>query len=104
MATTAPARREAAPAEAAGTPPVKIFAVLGVLLSAFMVYVWGKWILGPKFHRVDPGPTAAPDWMLLALRSFEVGGVLLAGFVIWRCVVRPWRRNGRPSTDGLLVI
>lgn len=105
MAVTTPdAARASAPARANETPLVKVFAVLGALLVAFMAYVWGKWILGPNFHRIHPGPTDTPDWMIVALRSFEIGGVLLASLVIWRCVVRPWRRDGRPSTDGLLVI
>jgi hypothetical protein len=93
-----------APAVAHRTPPVKIYAALGAVLVLFMAYVWGKWILGPNFERVDPGPTEAPGWMMFALRAFEVGGILLAGFVIWRFVVQPWRRDGRPGTDGLLVI
>ena len=90
--------------EAESTPPIKIMAFFGVLLSLFMAYVWGKWITGPNFKRVEPGPTQAPDWMIFALQAFEIGGVLLAGMVIWRCLIRPWRRDGRPSTDGLLVI
>jgi hypothetical protein len=93
-----------APRDAENTPPIKIMAFFGILLFLFMAYVWGKWITGPNFKRVDPGPTEAPDWMMLALHAFEIGGVLLAGIVIWRCVVRPWRHDGRPSTDGLLVI
>ena len=42
--------------------------------------------------------------MMFSLRAFEAGGILLAGFVIYRFVIRPWRRDGQPSTDGLLVI
>jgi hypothetical protein len=86
------------------TPPIKIYAALGGLLVAFMVYVFARWILGPYFKRVPAGPTKAPGWMLFGLHAFEIGGLFLAGFVIWRLVVRPWRRDGRPSTDGLLVI
>jgi hypothetical protein len=79
-------------------------AFFGLLTVPFIGYVWGKWILGPNFHTIHPGPTPAPGWMIFALRAFEVGGIVLAAFVIWRFVVRPWRRDGRPSTDGLLII
>jgi hypothetical protein len=31
-------------------------------------------------------------------------GIPLTGYVIWRWTIRPWRRDGRPTTDGLMVI
>jgi hypothetical protein len=98
-----PARAEA-PSETVATPPIKIFAALGVALCAFIIYVFARWIAGPYFKRVPAGPTHAPGWMLLALHVFEFGGLPIAGFVIYRCVIRPWRRDGRPSVDGLLVL
>jgi hypothetical protein len=88
----------------ARTPLIKMAAFGGLLTVLFMAYVWGRWITGPNFTPVPPGPTPAPGWMLFALRAFEVGGIALAAFVLWRWVVRPWRRDGRPSTDGLLII
>jgi hypothetical protein len=113
MATTAqpaaaqaptPTGRAAAPEGVASTPPIKLFAFAGGLLIAFIVYVFARWIAGPYFKRVPAGPTHAPGWMLFALHAFEYGGLPLAAFVIYRCLVRPWRRDGRPSTDGLLVL
>src|SRR5258708_1460987 len=77
------------------TPPIKMMAFGGLLVVLFISYVWGRWITGPNFTPVPPGPTPAPGWMIFALRSFEVGGILLALFVLWRFVVRPWRRDGR---------
>lgn len=92
------------PQGASPTPLIKYMAFGGLLVVLLMTYVWGKWITGPNFKRVEPGPTPAPHWMIFALRSFEIGGLILAAWVIWRFVVRPWRREGRPTTDGLLII
>ena len=78
------------PVDSARTPPIKYSAIGGLLVVLLMVYVWGKWITGPNFKRVPAGPTPAPDWMIDALRAFEIGGLVLAAFVIWRFVVRPW--------------
>lgn len=96
--------RPAVPSEVASTPPIKLFAIAGGLLLAFIIYVFARWIAGPYFKRVPAGPTRAPGWMLFALHAFEFGGLALAAFVVYRCVIAPWRRDGRPSTDGLLVI
>jgi Spirocyclase AveC-like len=100
-AATSTGRR---PVDSGTTAPITFMAYGGLLVVLLMVYVWGKWITGPNFKRVPPGPTPAPDWMIVTLRAFEIGGIILAAFVIWRFVVRPWRRDGRPSTDGLLII
>lgn len=102
--STSGAERAQAPARATTSPPVQLYAICGALLLLFIAFVWVKWVTGPNFERIEPGPSTAPDWMIVALRSFEIGGVLLASFVIWKCVIQPWRRDGRPSTDGLLVI
>ena len=92
------------PAETERTPPIKLMAFGGLLVVLLMAYVWGRWITGPNFHRIDPGPTPTPEWMIFALRAFEYGGIVLASWVIWNWVIKPWRRDGRPSTDGLLII
>jgi hypothetical protein len=96
--------RATAPVETASTPPIRLFAVLGGVLMVFIVWVMARWITGPYFKTVPAGPDKAPGWMMFALHAFEFGGLPLAAFVIYRCVIRPWRRDGRPSTDGLLVI
>ena len=99
-----PIPRNSLPVDSASTPTIKFTAFGGLLVALLMAYVWGKWIAGPNFKPVPPGPTPAPDWMIFALRTFEIGGIVLAAFVIWRFVVRPWRRSGQPTIDGLLII
>ncbi|WP_205698829.1 spirocyclase AveC family protein [Conexibacter sp. SYSU D00693] len=88
----------------ARTPPIKVLALLGALLVAFMAYVWVSWIAGPYFERVPAGPSDAPGWMTTTFAAWQAGGLVAVVACYWFFVVRPWRRDGRPTTDGLLVI
>jgi hypothetical protein len=84
--------------------PVKWWAGFGALALAFILFVWGKWITGPYFKAVPSGPSDPPSWMSTTLDIWQVAGVLVAlGFLYW-FLVRPWIRDGSPSTDGLLCV
>lgn len=86
------------------TPPVKVFALLGGLLLAFVAYVWISWVTGPNFERVPTGPSDAPGWMKTVLTVWQPAGLVAAAAILWFVTIRPWRREGRPTTDGLLVL
>jgi len=88
----------------AGTPPIKVMAFFGALTLGFIAYVWIRWITGPYFKRVEPGPTHAPGWMTTTFVVWQAAGIVAAAACVWFFLVRPWRRDGRISTDGLLVI
>ena len=47
-----------APSEATKTQPVTYWAVLGGVTLAFILFIWGKWILGPNFKAVPSGRTS----------------------------------------------
>src|SRR3974390_3329752 len=86
------------------TVPVKWWAALGATVLAFQAFVLVRWLTGPYFKHVAPGPTPLPGWMKVALSFCQV--VLpIAGicFLYW-CVVRPWRRERRIGLDGLMAI
>jgi hypothetical protein len=86
------------------TPPVNFFAVGGALMLLFVGYVWIKWVSGPDFKSVPTGPDSEPGWMKTVGDIWQPAGLLAALGVIYGVVIRPWRRDGRPSTDGVLVI
>jgi hypothetical protein len=84
--------------------PVKWWAVLGAAVLAFQAFVLVRWLTGPYFKHVTPGPTPLPGWMKVALTLCQI--VLpFAGiaFLYW-FVVRPWRRERRIGLDGLMAI
>jgi hypothetical protein len=109
MSTLAPRRTTASvrPATDAlprrSTPPIKLWATAGTLILAFEVYILVRWITGPYATRVAPGPTPEPGWMRIGEAAWQLAGVLATVAIVWWFIVRPWRRERRLTTDGLLV-
>jgi Spirocyclase AveC-like len=93
-----------AEAEARPQPAVKVWAVVGGLSLAFEAYVIVAWVASGHFKATPTGSTPQTGLERFFDVFWQAGGLLaLAGFVAW-FVVRPWRREGRLSTDGLLVL
>ncbi len=84
-------------------PALKAWAFIGAVVVAFEIYVWANWVTGPYFKTVPSGPTVPPGWMRAACLIFEVVGPLAIVALFWFVLVRPWRRNGRVTFDGLLI-
>ena len=79
-------------------------AVIGAIILAFEIFVVAKWVTGPNFTPVHTGVTPLPGWMTASLITMEISFTLLWFWCIWQFVVKPWRRDGRPSTDGLMCL
>jgi len=98
------ATRHAAEQVDNSTPPIKIWAGLGAVIIAFLAYVIIAWVTGPYFERVPQGPSDTPTWMHVELIAWQVVSIPAALFLIWRFVVKPWRRDKTVGIDGLLVL
>jgi hypothetical protein len=98
------------PAEAAdvrtasAVKPVQLWAWAGGLILAVQLFVWAKWITGPYFVRVPPGPSDPPTLMKTVLIIWT--GVIMIGLPIslWHFIWKPWRRERRITTDGMLLV
>ena len=99
--TTEPAAQSAVRPE---TPAIKVWASIGALILGFEAYVLIRWVTGPYFKRVPAGPTPVPEAMKIAMIALAAVGIPLAGGFVWNWLVRPWRRNGRVTPEGLLVL
>jgi Spirocyclase AveC-like len=90
------------PVAASPTLPVQVWGTVGGLVLVFIVVIWSKWITGPSFRSVSGGPSRQPAWMHdLQLVWQPLFAAVAIAFLYW-FLVRPWRRDGRASTDGLL--
>ena len=93
------------PAErAARVRPVLIWATAGALLIVFEVLVLARWVFGANFTTTKPGPdriSAGTHALYVGIQVAVLLGMLAVMYVF---VVRPWRRYGRLSTDGMLAL
>src|SRR6516165_3581369 len=93
-----------APVDANPVVPIKAWAVFGGVCVVVIVFIWGKWLLGPYTQTVPSGPSDPPTWM----KSVLIGGQIVVfsaalGAVYW-LLIRPWRRERRLTTDGILCV
>ena len=84
--------------------PVNYWAFAGALISAFMAYVMIRWVTGPYFKEVDPGPTPVPDWMKVSPIAWQVIMPTIWLFLVYRFIVKPWRAERKIGVDGLFII
>jgi hypothetical protein len=84
--------------------PVLAWAGVGAGLLAFELYVLARWLTGPNLVPTDPGPdriSAGTQTFFLVLQVAVPAAALIA---MWFWVIRPWRREGRLTVDGMLVL
>lgn len=84
--------------------PVQVWAAVGALFLALETYVFAAWIVSGEATPTPTGPTPVPTSMQVAVRSFEVLSLVFFAAFVYVFVVRPWRREGRITLDGLFVI
>jgi hypothetical protein len=85
-------------------PPVVCWASVGVLSFAVFTLVWIAWFASGDASPTPRGATAVPLWMSVAIRVQEVTTVLALLAYLRTFVIRPWRRLGSPTSDGLIVL
>lgn len=83
--------------------PVKLWAIFGVFFLSIEVIAIGGWLLsGPE--RTPSGPDPLPGYMSFFVHFFEIGSVVGGAVFAYYFLIRPWRREGRITLDGLLCI
>ena len=85
---------------------VSAWAAFGLVWILVAVQALVRWTLSDQQFQPAPvlGPDVFPPWREVSLRALEVLSLLvLAGFV-WFCIVKPWRRTGHLSLEGMFVI
>lgn len=90
--------------DAKGGTATKIWILMGAAWFALFVYCMASWVLGPDFVANTTGRDQAPPDYVRFIRVMEAIGVTLAALVFYLSVIRPWRRTGRLSFDGLFFL
>ena len=88
----------------AGEAPVRFFAWLGAAWVLLIGYVVFNWVTADYFGPTPTGPDEPPFYVIACIRFWETWMATLALWLIWECIVKPWRRDGEPSSDGLLAV
>lgn len=84
--------------------PIRYWAVIGGGVVLISLYVFTRWVAGPYFHRIHPGPTKVPTYMLIAVRTQETLGCILLGTLLYLFVVRPLIRERTIHVQGMLLL
>lgn len=86
------------------TPAIKIWACIGAALVIGEFYLLFQWVTGPHFAPVPSGPDIPPLWMRIVFRTTEVVSTAGLFIGIYWLLIKPWLRERRVTTDGLLFI
>src|SRR3954452_2742683 len=105
MATLLVDRRTAVPdLEPARIKPVKWWAAGGVIVLGLIAISVSRWILGGHAHQTTIGRSSVPTFMVVSVRIHEVVFSAIAVAAFYWTIVRPWRRERRLTTDGILLL
>ena len=84
--------------------PITLWASIGTVLLGINGYAMLRWITGPNFKPAPLGDAVIPAGELTALYVFQGLSIIAALLFFWFSLIKPWRRNGSVSWDGLMVI
>ena len=84
--------------------PVLLWAVIGAAFITFEVVVLARWVFGPNFKSTPAGPDAVSSGQQALYIAIQIAVPIAAVACLYFWVVRPWRREGRLTTDGMLAI
>lgn len=85
------------------TRPVLAWAAIGGGFLALQLYIYTAWIAsGPT--RTPNGPSPIPGWMKITTPTLQIIGCLSAAVFVYYFLVKPWRRAGHITLDGLLTL
>jgi hypothetical protein len=99
-----PAIRTIADAGAEKPRPVLYWALAGALLLAFEIYVLTRWVAGPNLESTPTGPDQVSSGTQAYYTALQIAVPLATALCLYFWVIRPWRREGRLTTDGMLAL
>jgi hypothetical protein len=86
------------------TPPVAVWAVIGVAQVALAVYCVVSWAASGRMARTHPGADGLSTSATVTMWIMQFLGPTVAVGCVWFCIARPWRRERRMTGDGMLLV
>jgi Spirocyclase AveC-like len=83
--------------------PVVGWALLGGAYLSVVLYTLMAWVGSGQAQRTDTH-VLPPMWVRVELRLFDTVLPLIALWLVYRYLVRPWRRERRVTTEGMFLI
>ena len=84
--------------------PVKWWAWFGVANCMLVAYLLIRWPASGQMRPTPTGPDEAEPWRIVVAHAMDIASPIAAVLMIYWFVVRPRRREGHLTTDGLLVL
>jgi hypothetical protein len=84
--------------------PVLWWAALGAVFLAVEIALFTAWIVSGNAKPTPRGSTPVPGWMKVFDPAWEVFTVCAAALFLYYVVIRPWRREGRITTNGIFTL
>ena len=84
--------------------PVKWWAWIGAAFLSFELYLFAAWLSSGQFRPTPSGPTPVPARMKWTIHGYEAIGLVFAAVFVYYFLIRPWRREGHITLDGLLTL
>lgn len=88
----------------ARTRPVIGWAIVGAAFLLTEAYALTGWIVSGRATPTPVGPTPVPTWMKILIHGWEILSLPLLFTFLYFVLIRPWKRQGRITTDGLLCL
>ena len=84
--------------------PATVWAAIGAAILAVETFAIVRWIASGEATHTTSGPDPIPTATRVAAHSIEVICWTLSAWILWRFLIRPWRRDGRITFDGIVIL
>jgi uncharacterized membrane protein len=86
------------------TPAVVRWAWIGAAILIFIVYVFARWFLSGNAVPTNPGPDPLPEASRQFIFWVQIIAMLMGIAFFTGFVIRPWIREGKMTTTGMLYV
>jgi hypothetical protein len=83
---------------------VKLWALIGIAALVVQIVAYAGWIISGEFTSTPVGPTPLPTQMKVAINVWQIGSPIASVVLLYFFLIRPWRRDGRISLDGMFCL